>query len=1066
MLIQRQYRPALVAILVAVMCTALLPIATVAAREPASSPGVRGPFVGPKVTPKISLPARELPPAPAPSQREVDSLLGTAEVVSRGNTGIVDPVAQLSESDTRSLEQLGDPIVNVLGQGGANPNDTTGDVGPNDFVQAINVTFQIFDKQGNPRTTPALLNSFWTSAGDTTSACGSQNNGDPIVLYDNMADRWLISQMAQTQFICVAISQTADPTGVYYLYQFAFARFPDYFKIGAWPDGYYVSANLNGPNEALAAVMDRANMLNGNPAGTVEFAAPTLVDNFDMLLPSDLDGNTPPPAGTPNFMYRQVDADIIGGAFDRIELWEFHVNWANPAASTFTGPTDIPTAPFDSDTCGYGFVQCPEQPGTTQRLDPIQIASMYRFPYRNFGSKEVMLGNFTVDADGNDGVGIRWFVLERSGGGAWSVANEGTYAPQPGGAQPWIYRWMGSVAMDRFGNIALGHTASSSQNIFPSARYTGRKAGDPLGLMPQPEKTILAGVSATTGNRWGDYYTMVVDPVDDCTFWYTGDATGASGVRQSVIASFRFDDCATDLAISKSVSPSDPNAGEEAIYTITVTNNGPLDAANVVVTDELPAEVSYLADTDTCSGVAVGSTGTLTCELGNLAAGASTSFEIKVKIDPDLGGATSITNTASVSSDAGESNPANNTVSLTHLVNELADLAVTKLCKPDSDPAQAGSEGVCTILVTNHGPSAARDVELTDTHVSDGAFSITGVTTTHGSCTDADGVVDCALGKIQPAATAQIDVSITSPDGVDVNDVAQVTSATPDPVSANNQASAGLSFSASANLSITKSGPTEVDFLDSFSYTLEVTNAGPSTATNVVVSDTLPAGVEYVSSMPSVGTVNVVGNVLTWSVGNLAALASASLDINVKVLPSAPATLLNNASVTSSTADPNTSDNQATWTTTVNGTDLWLDKQANVSAQNPSGALVYLITVHNEPGQVADDTPTSGHGGPNPAINVVVSDPLPLTSKKMVVQFLSTGCVYDEPSHTVTCTVAELAPGTSVTFEIQFQIKGSVGSFTNTATVTSDTFDPNLANNSDTVTTVYQGGTGKGPKPK
>lgn len=670
-----------------------LPVSADQPEGGASSPGVQGPFIGPKVTPKKSKAVRDLPAAVPDRGRVGEPLQTTSPGLPIPNTNIPDPVAQLS-SGGFSLNQLGNPIVNVPGQGGADPNDTNGDVGPNDYVQAVNAIFTIYDKQGTARGPARAINSLWTSVNPADpSECATQNRGDPIVLYDNLADRWLIAQFARQLpivagtpgFICVAISQTPDPTGTYYLYQFQVLRFPDYFKIGAWPDGYYVSANLNSPNEALAAVFDRANMLNGNPAGLVQFTAPTLVDDFDVLIPSDVDGKTPPPAGTPNFMYRQRDPGVVpGGGVDRLEVWEFHTDWIVPANSTFTGPANIPTAPFDSATCGYGFAPCVPQPGTAQLLDAIQIGTMFRFPYRNFGTKEVLVGNFTVDANGADGVGIRWFVLERSGGGAWAVANEGTYAPQPVGAPAFVHRWMGSAAMDRYGNLALGFTRSSSQNPSatvtgnPSAVYTGRLATDPLGLLPQPEIRIQPGLGVTGDNRWGDYYSMTVDPVDDCTFWYTGDATAADGSRQSRIASFRFADCATDLEISKTVSPADPNAGDEIIYMITVRNNGPISASNVVVTDVLPAAVNYLANTDTCSGVPVGATGTLTCPLGTLAAGASTSFEIKVSIDPNLGGATSITNTAAVTSAANESDPADNTISLTHLVNELADVRVTK----------------------------------------------------------------------------------------------------------------------------------------------------------------------------------------------------------------------------------------------------------------------------------------------------------------------------------------------------------------------------------------------------
>lgn len=1204
-------RRVVVAVSVLVLLLSMLPASAGAAAPPAggSSAGVKGPVIGPKVVAKKSKAVRDLPKASAPQSKGNPLQSSSSVDPSAGKIGDPDTIAQLE--GVFALNQLGNPIVNQPGQGGADPNDTNGDVGPNDYVQMINSQFRIFDKQGVPRGPAAAISTLWTSVNPAdTSECATQNAGDPVVLYDNLADRWLLSQFARDLtgppgggFICFAISQTANPTGTYYLYQFRTQRFPDYYKVGAWPDGYYVSANLGGPNTAMANVYDRANMLNGNPAGSVQFEVPSFAGNFDALMPSDVDGSTAPPAGTPNFLYRPHDTAVASAPapFDNVEMWEFHTDWITPASSAITGPTFVQTAPFDSTTCGYVFpTDCVPQPGTAQLITAIPLAGMFRFPYRNYGSREVLAGNFTVDANGADGVGIRWFILERTGGGAWTVATEGTYAPQPVGAPAFVHRWMGSVAMDRFGNLALGESRSSSQHPtgttgFPSLYYTGRTASDPNGLLPQPEILIRQGQSATGDDRWGDYSSMTVDPVDDCTFWYTGDSTAAGGFRQSSIASFRFSDCATDLEISKTVSPTHPVAGQEIVYTITVKNNGPIGAASVVVTDQLPLRFNYLANTDTCSGVAVGDTGTLTCQLGTIAAGSSVSFEIKGSIDPDLGGATSMTNTATVSSAANESDPADNTVSLTHLVNELADVRVTKVCKPDTEPAPAGTSGVCSILVTNDGPSAARLVNLVDTHVSDGAFTLS---TSSVGCAVASDVVNCALGTIQPGATVRVDVTVDSDDDVDVNDVARATSGTPpngtpDPNPGNNEATAGLSFDASADLSITKGGPVTAVAGTPFSYTLTVDNAGPSTAENVVASDELPNGVDFVSAVASSGTFTAANGTITWNLGNVAvADPPRTLTINVLVHPDATGQLVNNASVTSTTSDPNTANNIATWTvpltaeagltlsktdspdpvvagndltytltvgnsgpstaqdvvvtdtlpagttfvSAVGGTgstvcaqvqlgvvhcdvgdlnpgqtrsiiitvhvassvpdgtilhntavahsptdptdatasadttvraraDLWMEKTGTVLAGNPAGALVYRFIVHNEPGSAPDDTPTSGAGGPSDAQNIVVTDNLPLTNKKMIVQFLSPGCTYDKPLHRVTCTTPTVPFGTSVQFEVQVQISGSVGTITDTASVTSSTIDPTPGNNSDTVNNVIKGGTGKPPKP-
>ena len=1139
---------------------------------------------------------------------------------SRQNTvgpvaGGSDPIAQLSAERAPGLITLSAPIVNSNGMGGAFPNDTVGDVGPNHYVQAINASFQVFDKDADNNgqlaslAGPSQISTLWTTAVPAYTGPCSQNRGDPVVLYDNLADRWLIAGFAPRasgNFICVAISATPDPrpSQGYFLYQFQFANFPDYFKIGAWTDGYYVSAN-NGA--ATVAVFDRANMLAGNPAGgIIDFA--TVADpgtGFNVLMPGDIDGQTPPPGGANNWYYRQVDGAF--GGVDRVELYEADVNWVTNTA-TLAAAVNIPLTAFDSNLCGFLSFGCAPQPGGTGvLLDPVNEPPMFRFPYRNYGSREVLAGNFTVDVNGADGHGIRWFVLERTGGGAWALANEGTYAPQPPGAPAFVHRLMGSLAMDRNGNLAIGYTATSAQNVFPSARYAGRTASDPAGLLPATERTLAAGTASlvTTFNpgppasggtgpedtRWGDYFALTVDPVDDCTFWYTGDYVTGTTFRQSAIGSFRFSDCATDLAITKTVTPAHPVAGQEIVYTITVTNNGPVDAQNVVVTDVLPAQVNYLANTDSCTGVAVGATGTLTCPLGTIAAGSQRIIEIKVSIDPDLGGPTSITNTATVASSSGETDTSNNSVSLTHLVNELADVRVTKFCKPDTEPAPAGSSGVCTMFVSNDGPSAARAVKLVDVHVSDGAFTLGPAVASQGTCSlTAPDTLECNLLTIQPGQTVQVDVDVTSNDDVDVDDIARVSSATPDPATANNEATAGLSFDASADLSITKTGPSTATAGTQFTYTLTVDNAGPSTADNVVVSDELPANVDFVSASTTTGTFTAVAGTVTWNLGNVAPADPArTLAITVFVHPDATSPLVNNASVTSTTSDPNASNNLATWTVTLNavagltltktdspdpvlagnnltytvtvgnagpstaqdvvvtdalpsgttfvsavggtgstacaevalglvscevgdldpgesetlfitvkvgasvpdGTvltntavassptdpdgaqatatttvraqaELWMEKTGTALAGNPAPAIVYRLIVHNHAGSAPDDTPTSGAGGPSDAQNVVVTDNLPLTNKKMTVQFLSPSCVYDKPLHRVTCSTATLPAGTSVVYEIQVQIQGSVGPIVNTATVTSSTPDPFASNNSDTVTNVIKGGTGKG----
>ena len=425
------------------------------------------------------------------------------------------------------------------------PPDTVGAVGPKHYVLAVNTAFAVYDKAGTLLVGPLPINALWAGFG---GACEKQNNGDPIVRYDHLADRWLISQFAipgPDLHQCVAISRTGDPVaGGWYLYDFptidtasgAFV-FPDYPKIGVWPDAYYMGTQRGFPNGGLDVwAFDRERMLAGLPAGQVQFhvRAPSL-----FLIPSDLNG-APPPAKTPNTFARHVDGQRFGGT-DRLELFDFRVDWMNPASSTFTPSAALPTAPFDTVLCEPTLIgRCIPQPGTDVRLETLTVWLMWRLQYRNFGTHESMVVNHTVDENGNDHAGVRWYELRRSGGGAWSIFQQGNHAPDA------THRWMGSAAMDSAGNIALGYSVSSRE-VFPGIRYTMRIPSDPPGTMGQGEATIIAGSGSQThsSGRWGNYSTLDVDPVDDCTFWYTSQyyaTTSVAGWRTRV-ANFKHPDC-------------------------------------------------------------------------------------------------------------------------------------------------------------------------------------------------------------------------------------------------------------------------------------------------------------------------------------------------------------------------------------------------------------------------------------------------------------------------------------------------------------------------------------------
>lgn len=403
------------------------------------------------------------------------------------------------------------PPLSLLFQGLRNPfacdctpPDTVGDVGPNHYIQMTNATpVAIFDKGGTLLTAPFHLGTLWPGG-----TCAN-NAGDPIVLYDGLAGRWLLSQFASPTHMCVAISQTADPLGSYHLYTFNVGSFPDYFKFGVWDDAYYMSAN-EGTYTAYA--FDRAKMLAGDSSASfVKFTGQT---NF--LLPADVDGPTGPPLGTPGYFYTFKDNSFHGGP-DRIELFELDVNFGAPGSSTFTLADVFPVTPFTYTVCGFFNFNCARQRGTSQRVDVVSEWPMHRFPYRNFGAHDTLLGNFTVGGgSGEVGAAIRWFELRDTGAG-WTLYQEGTH--DPGGG---VDRFMGSIAMDSQGNIALGYSVLSSA-IYPSIGYATRSPGDPLGTM-QPEMPMILGRGSQTGsNRWGDYSAMAVDPANDCSFWYTNE---------------------------------------------------------------------------------------------------------------------------------------------------------------------------------------------------------------------------------------------------------------------------------------------------------------------------------------------------------------------------------------------------------------------------------------------------------------------------------------------------------------------------------------------------------------
>jgi hypothetical protein len=412
----------------------------------------------------------------------------------------------------------------------AAPPDPNGAVGTTQYVQWVNESLAVFDK-----TTGAIAPGF-PKAGNTVWAgfgggCETNNDGDPIVQFDKAANRWILTQfsVSTTPFLqCVAVSTTSDATGSYARYAFQYANFPDYPKLGVWPDAYYISFNIFGSTfqGALACAYDRARMLAGQPATQICFQNPSSVAS---LLPSDLDGSLAPPAGSPNFFL-----DLTSSALD---LWKFHVDFATPANSTFTGPTAIAIPAF-TPACRNGGA-CIPQSGTSEQLDSLSDRLMYRLAYRNFGDHQAMVVNHSVSTGRKKPAGIRWYELRSPGTGTFSIFQQATFAPDAAS------RWMGSIGMDKVGNIAVGYSVSSS-TIHPGLRYAVRAPGDAPGTLGAEISIKEGGGSQLTGlNRWGDYSALTIDPTNDCTFFYTNEYLKTDGTFNwsTQIASFKLASC-------------------------------------------------------------------------------------------------------------------------------------------------------------------------------------------------------------------------------------------------------------------------------------------------------------------------------------------------------------------------------------------------------------------------------------------------------------------------------------------------------------------------------------------
>jgi hypothetical protein len=402
--------------------------------------------------------------------------------------------------------------------GGLAPPDPNIAVGPNHIVASVNVVTEIYDKSGNSLVGPFPLNDLWSGFG---GPCENDNDGYPIALYDPFNNRFVLTQFAVStgQHLCVAVSTSADPTGSYYLYAFDFVDFPDYPKFGITSDALLVSVrNFGASLDMQAAAMDYPAMRMGDPSTLIVHSITDLLGDVDGFLPINADSSINTVGG---ISVGDTPGNFVGfeQGPDRLELLQLDPDFDTPGNSTLTAVNSLSVAPFDPSFCGGLFPGCIDQPSTTNDLDALSYFMMHRAATRLIDGDLHMVVNHTVDVDGTDRAGIRWYELASTGaGGNWEVVQSGTFSPDTND------RWMGSASFNGRGDILIGYSVSGEDpddTTPPDIRYAAQIRGTPSGLLNVSETTILEGPGVQTNpSRWGDYTAMVPDPSDPSAGWY------------------------------------------------------------------------------------------------------------------------------------------------------------------------------------------------------------------------------------------------------------------------------------------------------------------------------------------------------------------------------------------------------------------------------------------------------------------------------------------------------------------------------------------------------------------
>lgn len=524
------------------------------------------------------------------------------------------------EIQTRAIEQ------NFIGasssESGFVPPDPTGAAGPNHYVHSVNSIVKIFSKTGALLVGPVSLGTFL--------GIGS-NSGDPIIMYDQLADRWFVSEFGSgSNSLAIGVSATNDPTGAYNVYQYSFGSFPDYPHYSVWHDAYYLTANIGTTNKVYA--VERDVMLAGGPSPKiVGFPLPGSTQNTNTVLspePANLLG-TNFPANAPGYVTYLQDDGWAGVSFDHLKVWEIDLDWTNTGNSTISAPLEIPTDPFNSVFAPFGSGDV-QQPGTSQKIDMIGGVISYAANYRSFAGHNSWVITFNTDIDNNDTSGIHWIELRNDASNPWTIFQEGTYAPADGSS-----RFMGSAGMDAAGNIGLAFNVASG-TLKAAIRYTGRFDGDPLGQMTVAETEIVPGAGVQTfTNRFGDYSHLTMDP-DNFTFWHTAEYFSSDNNWRTQIAAFTLSGgFVKDVGVNALIQPVNGLLTNAETVEVSIRNFGTAAQSNIPL--ELRLDGNLMASETFTGTIAAGATAnyTFTQTLNLSTSGQTYSIEVRTNLPGD-----------------------------------------------------------------------------------------------------------------------------------------------------------------------------------------------------------------------------------------------------------------------------------------------------------------------------------------------------------------------------------------------------------------------------------------------